>query len=130
MEFMLDTDISSYIIKGNNDKLMPRFVQEYESCSISAITAAELQYGATKNGNASLIKKVRDFCNLLEIVSWTAEAAVNYAKIRNDLEKAGTPIGNMDMLIAASALAENKVLVTNNNNHFSRIPSLVLENWC
>ena len=130
MEFMLDTDISSYIIKGNNPNIMERFVQAYESCSISAITAAELQYGATKKGNASLIGKVRMFCNLLEIVPWTAEAAVNYAHIRNDLEKAGNLIGNMDMLIAASALAENKVLVTNNLNHFSRIQRLVLENWC
>ncbi len=130
MEFMLDTDISSYIIKGNNDKLMQRFVQEYESCSISAITAAELQYGAAKNGNASLIKKVQDFCKVVEILPWTTEAAVNYARIRNDLEMEGKPIGSMDMLIAASALAENKVLVTNNSNHFSRIQRLVLENWC
>ena len=130
MEFMLDTDISSYIIKGNNAKLMQRFVQEYESCSISAITAAELQFGAIQNGNASLIKKVRDFCNLLELAPWTAEAAVNYARIRNDLEMEGKPIGNMDMLIAASALTENKVLVTNNSKHFSRIKRLVLEDWC
>ena len=69
-------------------------------------------------------------CNLLTIIPWNDEAARAYAKLRVELEAAGMPIGNMDMLIAASAIAENAILVTNNVEHFSKVVSLKIENWC
>ena len=97
---------------------------------ISSITAAELQYGAKKRNNRALTKKVQALCNLMTIISWNDDAARAYAKLRVELETAGTPIGNMDMLIAASAIAENAVLVTNNVEHFSKVESLKIENWC
>ena len=130
MRYMLDTDIASYLIRGDHPDVTEKFTELYENCAISSITAAELQYGAKKRSNRILTQKVQALCNLLPIIPWNDEAAKAYAKLRVELETAGTPIGNMDMLIAASAIAEDATLVTNNVEHFSRITSLKIENWC
>ena len=130
MRFMLDTDIASYLIRGDHPSVTEKFTEFYENCVMSSITAAELQYGARKRNNRVLTKKVQALCNLLTIIPWNDEAANAYAKLRVELETAGTPIGNMDMLIAASAIAENAILVTNNVEHFSKVVSLKIENWC
>lgn len=130
MRYMLDTDIASYLIRGDHPDVTEKFTELYEKCVISSITAAELQYGARKRNNRALTQKVQALCDLIPIISWNEDAATNYAKLRVELESAGTPIGNMDMMIAASALAEEAVLITNNIEHFSRISALNLENWC
>ena len=130
MQYMLDTDIASYLIRGDHPGVTKKFTELYEKCVISSITAAELQYGARKRNNRALTQKVQALCDLVPIISWNEDAATNYAKLRVELESAGTPIGNMDMMIAASALAEEAVLITNNTEHFSRISALNLENWC
>lgn len=130
MRYMLDTDIASYLIRGDHPELTEKFTEFYESCVMSSITAAELQYGAKKRNNRTLTQKVLSLCNLVTIIPWNEEAASAYAKLRVELETAGTPIGNMDMLIAASAIAENATLVTNNLEHFSKIASPKIENWC
>ena len=130
MHYMLDTDIASYLIRGDHPSVTEKFTELYEKCVISSITAAELQYGARKRNNRALTQKVQALCDLIPIISWNEDAAGNYAKLRVELETAGTPIGNMDMMIAASAIAEEAVLVTNNTGHFSKIASLNLEDWC
>ena len=130
MRYMLDTDIASYLIRGDHPGVTEKFTELYEKCVISSITAAELQYGARKRNNRALTQKVQALCDLIPIISWNEDAAGNYAKLRVELETAGTPIGNMDMMIAASAIAEEAVLVTNNTGHFSKIASLNLEDWC
>ena len=130
MRYMLDTDIASYLIRGDHPGVTEKFTELYESCCMSSITAAELQYGAKKRNNRALTQKVQALCNLLTIIPWNEEAASVYAKLRVELEAAGTPIGNMDMLIAASAIAENATLITNNIEHFSKTASLKIENWC
>lgn len=129
-QYILDTDIASYLIRGDHEAVTKKFSELYDSCVISSITAAELQYGAKKRNNKQLTQKVKAFCDLVEIVPWDEDAAKAYAKLRVELETSGTPIGNMDMLIAASALARKAVLVTNNTEHFSRIKDLKLNNWC
>ena len=129
-QYILDTDISSYLIRGDHETVTKKFSELYDSCAISSITAAELQYGAKKRNNKQLTQKVKAFCNLVEIIPWDEDAAKAYAKLRVELETSGTPIGNMDMLIAASALARKAVLVTNNTEHFSRVKDLKLGNWC
>ena len=130
MRYMLDTDIASYLIRGDHPDVTEKFTELYENCAISSITAAELQYGAKKRNNRILTQKVQALCNLLPIIPWNDEAAKAYAKLRVELENAGTPIGNMDMLIAASAIAEDVTLVTNNVEHFSKVTSLKIVNWC
>ena len=129
-QYILDTDISSYLIRGDHGTVTKKFSELYDSCAISSITAAELQYGARKRNNKQLTQKVKAFCDLVEIIPWDEDAAKAYAKLRVELETSGTPIGNMDMLIAASALARKAVLVTNNTEHFSRVKDLKLDNWC
>ena len=129
-QYILDTDISSYLIRGDHETVTKKFSELYDSCAISSITAAELQYGARKRNNKQLTQKVKAFCNLVEIIPWDEDAAKAYVKLRVELETSGTLIGNMDMLIAASALARKAVLVTNNTEHFSRVKDLKLGNWC
>ena len=129
-QYILGTDISSYLIRGDHETVTKKFSELYDSCAISSITAAELQYGAKKRNNKQLTQKVKAFCDLVEIIPWDEDAAKAYAKLRVELETSGTPIGNMDMLIAASALARKAVLVTNNTEHFSRVKDLKLGNWC
>ena len=129
MRYMLDTDIASYLIRGDHPGVTAKFIELFEDCVMSSITAAELLYGAKKRNNRTLTQKVQALCNLMTIISWNEEAANVYAKLRVELETSGTPIGNMDMLIAASAIAEDVILVTNNIEHFSRISSLKIETW-
>ena len=127
--YMLDTDISSYLIRGDHPEVTDAFRQHFPDVCISAITAAELQYGAQKRKSQLLTRNVNAYCNLVPICEWTREAAETYAEIRVELEKHGTPVGSMDMLIAASAIAEGAILVTNNIAHFSKIGKLRVENW-
>ena len=127
--FMLDTDMSSYIIRGKYPSVMSRFMQCFAETCISSITFAELRYGAVRRADQQLTNKVNSFCNLVPCIEWNVSAAEVYAEIRSALEKDGVVIGSMDMLIAASAIAENATLVTNNLKHFSRIRELKLENW-
>ena len=127
--YMLDTDISSYLIRGDHPEVTDAFRQHFPDVCISAITAAELQYGAQKRKSQLLTRNVNAYCNLVPICEWTREAAETYAEMRVELEKHGTPVGSMDMLIAASAIAEGAILITNNIAHFSIIGKLRVENW-
>ncbi|WP_217705022.1 type II toxin-antitoxin system VapC family toxin [Victivallis sp. Marseille-Q1083] len=128
--YMLDTDTCSYIIKGANRALIEQVKAHKNQLCISSITLAELLFGAAKKNSPRLTVAVDLFQQLVDVRPWHSEAAVQYAMIRQQLELSGTPIGNMDMLIAASAMAEKACLVTNNTAHFSRISKLKLENWC
>ena len=66
---------------------------------------------------------------MVQCIAWNTDAAITYAQLRNELEAQGNTISHMDMLIAASAIAEDDTLITNNTAHFSRIHGLKLENW-
>ena len=127
--YMLDTDISSYLIRGDHLEVTGKFTDSFPHVCISTITAAELQYGAMKRNNLTLTRKVQAFSNLVQCIDWNTDAAMAYAKLRQELEVQGNIIGSMDMLIAASAIAEDAILVTNNAALFSRISGLKFENW-
>jgi tRNA(fMet)-specific endonuclease VapC len=127
---MFDTDIISYLIRGSSLALKNRFESEDpENLAISVMVYAEILYGLEKINGSKTAAKIKAFLANMRIVNFSADAAVQYAKIRADLEKTGTPIGNMDLLIAASAAAEGAVLVSHNTGHFSRINGLLLEDW-
>lgn len=129
--YMLDTDTCSYIIKGHCENLTKKLIMHQADCiAISAITLAELRYGVIKKGSIKIKQKVAAFLEMTPVIAFDEDAAIIYAKIRHDIELAGTPIGNMDILIAACAIASQSILVTNNQKHFTRIKSLNLENWC
>jgi tRNA(fMet)-specific endonuclease VapC len=132
MRYMLDTDISSYIIKGGYGPVERHLltVSPNDLC-ISAMTRAELIYGLkTLPARHRLHSAVHQFLKIITLLPWEAEAADFHAEIRHQLKTAGTPIGDMDMLIAAHAIAADAVLVTNNLRHFKRIKlPLMMENW-
>ena len=129
VRFMLDTDTCSFVIRGGNEKLRKRVQHNAGRLCVSAVTAAELRFGARKKGSARIADAVGFFLELVDIVSWGEEAAERYAEIRVALESSGTPIGNMDTLIAASALADGCAIVTHNVDHFGRVPGLSVQDW-
>lgn len=132
MLYMLDTDTSSYIVKGGYGRVAERLAAKHPSdLSISALTRAELMFGLKKLADAHpLHESVRRFLKATKLLTWDADAADFHAEIKHQLWADGTPIGEMDTLIAAHALAADAVLVTNNIRHFGRIKlPLMLENW-
>jgi tRNA(fMet)-specific endonuclease VapC len=97
---------------------------------IPAVVKAELLYGAEKSTKRNEnISKATAFLMPFEIVPFDDDASVCYSAIRAFLEKAGTPIGPNDLLIAAITKARGAVLVTNNMKEYERIPEIQLENW-
>jgi len=131
MKLMLDTNICIFIIKQQPAAVLKHFL-EYQvgDIGISSITLSELRYGVAKSKHVEKNAKALDeFIIPLDIVSFDEEAALAYGNIRANLEKAGTPIGAMDMLIAAHAISLGVTLVTNNPREFSRIPSLDVIDW-
>lgn len=128
--FMLDTDICSYIMKENPREIVPVFIaHQNDRICISAITHAEIISGIMGVNSARLEEKYRVFSSLVEIIAWDRLCAERYAEIKNHLKRSGTPIGNMDMMIASSALSIGASLVTNNKKHFSLVPRLKIADW-
>ena len=127
--YMLDTDISSYIIKRRPATLVEKFEAYAETLNVSVITAAELRFGAEKAGRPKLTELIEAYLERLAILDWTNEVTTHYARIRSELERSGKPIGNMDLLIAAHAVAQGMTLVTNNIKHFSSVAGLKVEVW-
>ena len=128
--FLLDTDTCVYAIKEYRDVLDAVLAQGRDDLAISVITEAELRTGAVKS--ASPVKNqllVENFLRPLKILEFTSQDAIVYAHIRARLERAGTPIGPDDTIIAAQAVARDLTLVTNNEREFRRVPGLRVENW-
>ena len=131
MKYLLDTNICIYLIK----KKPPQVLQQFRSHSIgdigiSSITVAELQYGVQKSQYTEQNQRaLEQFLVPLVVASFDEQAAAEYGKIRAALEAQGTPIGALDMLIAAHALSLGVTLVTNNVREFSRVSELQLVNW-
>jgi tRNA(fMet)-specific endonuclease VapC len=128
---MLDTDICSYIIKQRPISVLEKFEAiSVTQISISVVTYAELIYGVERSSSTKInLPIVKDFVSCLTVLPWNREAAESYGKLRAFLEQKGTPIGNMDLLIAAHALSHKRIIVTNNTRHFDKIPQLPVENW-
>ncbi|HEY0794768.1 MAG TPA: type II toxin-antitoxin system VapC family toxin [Acidisarcina sp.] len=129
---MLDTDIVSYIIKGNSPRIERKLASHVPSTvCISVMTRAELQYGLKRLApQHRLHLAVGQFLKVVRTLSWDPESADWYAGIRHQLISSGQPIGELDMMIAAHALGAGATLVTNNGRHYERIAApLMLENW-
>ena len=131
MTYFLDTNICIYFLKGVYPSLQKKILEVPPSkIKIPAMTAAELFYGACKSRqSADTQKKVKKFLKPVQIIPFDDEAAFLYGRIRAALEKNGNVIGFNDIIIAATVLAHNGILVTNNTKKFSRIEGLILENW-
>ena len=128
---MLDTDIASYVIKGNSPKVDAHLCSlDVRQVCISAVTRAELRFGVRRLRRAShLTVEVERFLSGIHTLPWDEVAADHFADVRTDLERSGTPIGSMDTMIAAHAKSVNATLVTNNIKHFQLVSGLSIENW-
>lgn len=131
MKLLLDTNICIYIIKQQPAAVIRRFLEfQVGDIGISSITLSELRYGVAKSAYREKNAKALDeFIIPLEVLPFDEEAAAVYGNIRATLEKAGTLIGSMDMLIAAHALSLGIPLVTNNTREFMRVADLTILDW-
>jgi tRNA(fMet)-specific endonuclease VapC len=129
--YLLDTDICVYYLRGTHPNLSTRFTgTPDDQLGVTSITAGELLFGATHSSRPPTdLQKTESLLGWLRVAPFTLEAAHHYAVIREHLTRRGTLIGPNDLLIAATALAENATLVTNNVREFSRVPGLTVENW-
>ena len=129
---MLDTDIVSYIIRKRPPGIETRLAGlPLSHVCMSAVTRAELMYGLKRLPRSHWLHMgVREFLRVVRPLAWDADAADQYADIRHQLTQQGQPIGELDLMIAAHALAANAVLVTNNGRHYRRIDApLQVVNW-
>lgn len=130
---MLDTNICIYAIKQAPKEVLLKLKKELtdgDGLCISAITLAELKHGTEKSARPEKNEAaLAELLAALTVLPFDDLAAAQYGKICAYLQKCGTPIGAMDMLIAAHAISEDMTLVTNNVREFERVPDLTIENW-
>jgi tRNA(fMet)-specific endonuclease VapC len=130
MRGLLDTDTCIYALNGNGDVLERLRAHGRRDLFVSAITEAELRVGAAKSSKPmKMLRVLQRFLSAFEIVEFNSEDAAAYADVRAKLEHAGTPIGALDTLIAAQAIARGLTLVSNNEREFGRVAGLRLVNW-
>ncbi|HZD50486.1 MAG TPA: type II toxin-antitoxin system VapC family toxin [Silvibacterium sp.] len=128
--YMLDTNIASFVIKDSIPGLRAH-VRGFRvnQIAVSVVTEAELLYGLARKPEATRLKpRVLEFLGAVKILPWTSDAAEHYALTRASLERIGRSLDDLDMMIAAHALAEDAVLVTN-DAAFQRIEHLKTEDW-
>ena len=130
MRYLLDTNICIYAINQRSDTVVERLKREGRSnLTTSTIVAAELAFGVEKSTRSETRQQLLLFLSGLQVLPWSEAAIWHYARQRRMLKEAGTPIGEMDLLIASQALGDDLTLVTNNTREFERIEGLKLENW-
>jgi tRNA(fMet)-specific endonuclease VapC len=127
---LLDTNTANYVIKGNFPRVRERLLKvPMAEVGISVVTEAELRFGIARLPEATQLKTVvEEFLLRVEVLPWNSEAAQHYARIRAMLEREGEPMGNLNMMIAAQALAAEAVLVTH-DRVFRRVKGLKVEDW-
>lgn len=131
MKYMLDTNICIYAIKHKPEQVFIRLLEHDPSeICISSVTYAELVYGVEKSMavNRNRLALTLLLANI-EIMNFDSLAAESYGKVRADLERKGTPIGPLDMMIAGHAKALGYAIVTNNTKEFERVEGVIVENW-
>lgn len=128
--YLLDTNTASYLIKGNVPTVRERLASiPMSQVCISAVTEGELRFGVIRKPKAlQLGIAVAEFLLRVDSMPWNSEAALSYAQLRATLERDGTPMGNLDMMIAAHALALQAVLVTH-DAVFRHVKLLKTEDW-
>lgn len=130
MRFLLDTNIVSDLIRNPQGRIAQRIrsVGEENICT-SIVVAAELRYGAAKKASPKLTARVEAVLGAIDTLAFDAPADEIYGSIRTQLELAGTPIGGNDLIIAAQAVTLDLTVVTDNEQEFSRVDGLRIENW-
>jgi predicted nucleic acid-binding protein len=128
--YLLDTDTVIYSLKG--EPAVKKNLREHfhDPMKMSVITLMELYYGAHKSQKiTSNLAKIKTLEISFQIIPISEESAEIFGMTKTQLEKAGSPLDDFDLIIASCALSNNLVLVTNNVRHFQRIEGLKLANW-
>ena len=130
--FLLDTDTCIFARRHKPESVLQKLsIVGFNRVCISVVTLYELSYGAEKHDHPIKARQqLQEFLWPFQILEWTAEVAVECAKIRAKLEKRGEMIGPYDVQIAAHAKYLGHTVVTNNEREFRRVDGLVVENWC
>jgi tRNA(fMet)-specific endonuclease VapC len=128
--WMLDTITLSELIRNPSGTLTGRSpgVPADAACT-SIVAACELRFGARRRGSVTLTQRVAQLLAALVVLPFNDPADEHYADIRTSLERAGTPIGSHDLLIAADARSRGLTLVIHNVGEFARVPGLKIEDW-
>lgn len=129
-QYLLDTNIISELVKDPQGIVAQKIkdIGDNRVCT-SIIVTSEIRFGVEKRNSKKLSKQVEAILSAIEILPYQSPADTHYATVRNHLEKAGTPIGPNDLLIAAHALSLGLTLVSANEREFLRVPKLDIENW-
>jgi tRNA(fMet)-specific endonuclease VapC len=127
--FMLDTDTVTYVLRGRGSAAANLTSRPPSEVCMSAMSLCELRFGADKRRSKRLHALIDAFAATVEAVPFDAAVASVFGRVCADLQSKGTPIGTLDTLIAAHALALNLTLVTNNSKHFSLVRGLKTVNW-
>jgi tRNA(fMet)-specific endonuclease VapC len=130
LKYLLDTNTVIYVLKRRPKEVLETFNANASRMAISSITLSELIYGAEKSPNVHKnLESIEDFISHLEVLSYDAKASQHYGQIKTALEKKGEIIGENDIHIAAHAISQGLILVSNNLKEFKRVSNLALENW-
>lgn len=129
--YLLDTNICIYIAKHSPPAVRERFARHAASeLAMSVVTLGELHFGAEKSqARDRALSSIQQLENLIPVCPLSEPAGEHYGQIRAALQKSGQPIGNNDLWLAAHARAEGRILVTNKEREFTRVPGLQVENW-
>ena len=129
MKFLLDTDTVSHALRGEGEVEKRLLDEKPSAVGVSAITVAELRFGAHKRGSQKLHRAIETFLRSVKEYPFDSRAAQSYGEIAAQLRSTGQPIGVFDTLIAAHALALEVTLVTHNTRHFRQVPELAVVDW-
>jgi len=129
MRYMLDTDTCIFAMAQHSRVMQHVRSHRSSELTVSAITESELRFGVAKSGQPHKLDGLERWMMRWQVLDLTSIEAEVYAGVRAMLERAGEPIGPLDTLIAAHAIAQDLILVTNNTREFRRVPGLRVENW-
>lgn len=129
-KYLLDTNIVIYVLKRRPKEVLEIFNRNASRMAVSSITLSELIYGAEKSPNVDKnLEAIEEFVSHLDVLPYDAKASQHYGQIKAALEEKGEIIGENDIHIAAHAISQGLILVTNNLREFKRVPNLAIENW-
>jgi tRNA(fMet)-specific endonuclease VapC len=130
LKYLLDTNIVIHVLKRRPLEVLKIFNTNASRMAISSITLSELIYGAEKSPNVDQnLESIEEFISHLEVLPYDPKASQHYGQIKAALERKGEIIGENDIHIAAHAISQGLILVTNNLREFKRVTNLALENW-